>query len=128
MSHADFLYKPPVWNIEGNKIKHYVTIPKSVSRKTLRVGRISNLLKQIIMKKLILSITIVSVLISNSSCGTILGGHITECQRHKPATGSREIRPAALIGDIFIGGFVINLIVDFADGAIYKPCRDTPKK
>jgi hypothetical protein len=63
-----------------------------------------------------------------NSCGTILGGRIDRCQRIKGESGTptRSIRPFALIGDVFIGGFIINLIVDFADGAIYKPCEAYP--
>jgi len=70
------------------------------------------------MKKLI----ILSASLILSSCGTILGGHITDCQRTKPINGDpRRIRPAALIGDVFCT-YGLGLIVDFADGAIYKPC------
>ncbi|HTB06047.1 MAG TPA: hypothetical protein VK806_03765 [Bacteroidia bacterium] len=74
------------------------------------------------MKKTISALLISSILFS--SCGTILGGKIDHCQTVKGDSGtpSRAIRPAALIGDIFLGPFIINLIVDFADGAIYKPC------
>ncbi len=78
------------------------------------------------MKKLLLSITVMAVLLSVTSCGTIFGGHISDCQKHKPATGSREVRVGALVGDIFTGGLWI--IIDFADGGMYKPCADSPKK
>ena len=57
-----------------------------------------------------------------SSCGTILGGKITDCQKSKPVSGGRQVRVAALIGDIFLGFAPLNLIVDFADGGMYKPC------
>jgi hypothetical protein len=79
------------------------------------------------MKKLLFSMLISAVLL-NSGCGTILGGRIDRCQTIKGESGTptRSIRPFALIGDIFIGRFVINLIVDFADGAIYKPCVAYP--
>ena len=55
------------------------------------------------------------------SCATILGGPVSACQRTKPAAGqpSREIRVGYLIADIL---FTPVWIVDFATGAIYKPC------
>ncbi len=79
------------------------------------------------MKKLLFSVLTLAVLL-NTGCGTILGGRIDRCQTTKGESGTptRSIRPFALIGDIFIGGFIINLIVDFADGAIYKPCAAYP--
>ena len=57
-----------------------------------------------------------------SSCATILGGTVSECQRTKPASGqpARELRAGALIADILL--FWPGAIVDFATGAIYKPC------
>ena len=57
------------------------------------------------------------------SCATILGGPVSECQRTKPAPGepAREIRAGALIADILL--FWPGVIVDFATGAIYKPCE-----
>jgi len=60
-------------------------------------------------------------LLKLSSCATVLGGRVTECQRTKPKTGqpSREIRAGALIADIFLG--LVWVGVDFATGAIYKP-------
>jgi hypothetical protein len=78
------------------------------------------------MKKLILSMAVTAVLFSNSGCGTVFGSHISDCQKHKPATGSREVRVGALIGDIFTGG--IWIIIDLADGGMYKPCTDNDKK
>ena len=57
-----------------------------------------------------------------SSCATVFGGKISECQRTKPAEGqpARQIRAVALIADILL--FWPGAIVDFATGAIYKPC------
>ncbi len=78
------------------------------------------------MKKVILSISVVAVLMSNAGCGTIFGGHISDCQKHKPANGSREVRVAAFVGDLFTGGLWV--IIDFADGGMYKPCADNTKK
>ncbi len=56
------------------------------------------------------------------SCATVFGGKVTTCQKTKPAPGepSRPVRPAALIADILL--FWPGTIVDFATGAIYKPC------
>ena len=71
------------------------------------------------MKKVALILAVVAL----SSCGTLLGGKRTECQKHKPEGQTRQIRPAALIGDIFTGW--VWLGVDFATGAIYKPCKET---
>lgn len=63
------------------------------------------------------------VIITFSSCATVFGGRVSECQRTKPAPGQpqRQVRPVPLIADILIG--VIWLIPDFATGAIYKPCK-----
>ena len=71
------------------------------------------------MKKIF--IILLGAVLLNSGCGTIFGGHIEECQKHKPATGSRDVRPAALIFDILFFP-VISLTVDFVDGAMYVPC------
>lgn len=70
------------------------------------------------MKKLLVLALACTML---ASCGTVFGGKITECQKHKPTDGTkRKIRPAALVGDLFTGG--LWLIIDFVDGGIYKPC------
>ncbi len=57
-----------------------------------------------------------------SSCATVFGGKVSECQRTKPAEGqpARAIRAGALVADILL--FWPGAIVDFATGAIYKPC------
>ena len=65
--------------------------------------------------------TAVIISLTLGSCGTILGGQITDCQKTKPASGTRSVRPAALVGDIIFG--LIPLVVDFADGGIYQPCN-----
>ena len=56
------------------------------------------------------------------SCATIFGGPVSTCQRTKPAVGQpqRALRGVALIADILL--FWPGAIVDFATGAIYKPC------
>lgn len=74
------------------------------------------------MKKAI-SLILLSTLFL-SSCATVFGGRITECQRHKPkeVNKKRKIRPTAFVFDILIG-YGIGLAIDFANGAIYKPCE-----
>ena len=75
------------------------------------------------MKKSISKIAaVVLIAITLSSCATVFGGHVSECQRTKPAVGqsARPIRAVALIADIVL--FWPGTIVDFATGAIYKPC------
>ncbi len=71
-----------------------------------------------------LFVAILSIILLNS-CATIFGGPITSYQKTKPAPGQaqREVRVGALIGDIL---FWPGLIVDFSNGAIYKPGPDNP--
>lgn len=76
------------------------------------------------MKKILLSVILFSVIVTSfSSCATILGGKVSECQRTKPTAGnpSRKLRGGALIADILL--FWPGAIVDFATNAIYKPCK-----
>ena len=75
------------------------------------------------MKKITRFLFIISIsVITLSSCATVLGGKINECQKTKPESGkpSRTVRAGALIADILL--FWPGAIVDFATGAIYKPC------
>ncbi len=75
------------------------------------------------MKKKILNfLVIISIATIMSSCATVFGGKVSDCQRTKPAAGepARAIRGGALIADILL--FWPGAIVDFATGAIYKPC------
>jgi hypothetical protein len=77
------------------------------------------------MKKLkqgLIAMALVVALINLSSCATVFGGQVSECQRTKPAAGqpSRQIRAAALVCDIVL--FWPGIIVDFATNAIYRPC------
>jgi UPF0716 family protein affecting phage T7 exclusion len=60
-----------------------------------------------------------------TSCATVFGGKVSQCQRTKPAAGepARKIRAGAMIADILL--FWPGLIVDFATAAIYKPCGAT---
>ncbi|PSK80199.1 hypothetical protein [Prolixibacter denitrificans] len=62
-----------------------------------------------------------------SSCATVFGGAVSQCQRTKPAPGepTRPVRAVALVADILL--FWPGAIVDFATGAIYKPCDNNGK-
>lgn len=62
------------------------------------------------------------------SCATLLGGRVDSCQTTRPAVGGkqREIRPAALIGDILL--FPPGIAIDFISHAMYKPCKDVQKE
>jgi hypothetical protein len=73
------------------------------------------------MKKAIVMILVV-IPVLFASCATVLGGRISECQRTKPLPGepSRKVRIGYLITDILFSPL---WIVDFATGAIYKPCN-----
>jgi len=82
------------------------------------------------MNKKIIKLTAIALIaIVLSSCGTILGGKIQTCQKTKPTANEpkRKIRTWALIGDVVFSETVIPLIVDFIDGAIYKPCNKPDK-
>lgn len=75
------------------------------------------------MKKTVLKITaLVLITASLCSCATVFGGPVSECQKTKPAAGqpARAIRVGALVADILL--FWPGAIIDFATGAIYKPC------
>jgi|HubBroStandDraft_5_1064220.scaffolds.fasta_scaffold725648_1 hypothetical protein len=72
------------------------------------------------MKKTLLALSLSALLFS--SCATIFGGAVTDCQRTKPKEGepARKVRVAALILDIVL--FWPSVAVDFATNAIYRPC------
>ncbi|MGC1392141.1 MAG: hypothetical protein WA816_13985 [Bacteroidales bacterium] len=72
--------------------------------------------------KILALLLLVSVIIT--SCATVFCGPVSTCQRTKPAPGqpSREVRAGALVLDVLL--FVPGVIVDFATGAIYKPCTN----
>lgn len=74
------------------------------------------------MKKTLIAIAASLML---ASCATITNGHITDCQKTKPVPGqpSRSVKIWAILVDGPIG-----LIIDFADGAIYKKNSCNTKK
>jgi len=73
-------------------------------------------------KKFINAFALVLIAATLSSCATVLGGQISTCQKTKPFADepARSVRGVALIADILL--FWPGAIVDFATGAIYKPC------
>jgi UPF0716 family protein affecting phage T7 exclusion len=76
------------------------------------------------MKKSIFKLTAIALVVTSlTSCASVFGGKVSECQRTKPAAGApaRQVRVGALIADILL--FTPGVIVDFATGAIYKPCN-----
>ncbi len=75
------------------------------------------------MKKTILNIVLIlAMAITFSSCATVFGGPVDDCQLKKPAEGenARQIRVGALIADLVL--FWPATIIDFTTGAIYRPC------
>lgn len=75
------------------------------------------------MKKLI-CIFGIGACLTFSSCATVFGGRISDCQRTKPLPGqpARQVRIVALVADIII--FWPGAVIDFADNAIYTPCTN----
>lgn len=75
------------------------------------------------MKKILLVVLCAGTLLMES-CATVFGGHISNCQRTRPRENSpsRQLRVIALVCDIVL--FWPGAIVDFADGAIYRPCTN----
>jgi hypothetical protein len=76
------------------------------------------------MKKKIIRVAGIFVIAATlSSCATVFGGAVSQCQRTQPAAGqpARELRAGALIADVIL--FWPGAIIDFATGAIYKPCN-----
>lgn len=74
-------------------------------------------------KKFFNVLAMVVIAATLSSCATVFGGRVSECQRTKPATGqpARPVRAVALVADVLL--FWPGAIIDFATGAIYKPCN-----
>ena len=79
-------------------------------------------MKKLLSKKMLIAI-LVGVTFCCTSCATVFGGHVSDCQRTKPTQGqpARALRGGALVADILL--FWPGTIVDFATGAIYKPCE-----
>jgi len=67
------------------------------------------------------NIIIILSLFTLTSCATLLGGRVDDCQRIKPATGARELRPGYFIANLIL--WPPGLGIDFLTGAIYKPCK-----
>jgi len=73
------------------------------------------------MKKIILSS--LAVVLMLSSCATICGGKISDCQKTKPTDGThRALRWWVCIPVIPFNWGPVGVIVDLADGAAYRPC------
>ena len=77
------------------------------------------------MKKITLLFCIAALSLLNTGCATIFMG--TNSANHcnvKPSAGEaqRDIHVGALVFDILL--FWPGAIVDFADGAIWKPCAN----
>jgi hypothetical protein len=75
-----------------------------------------------VFNKTRLVVVLLGIVLFSSSCATLFGGRVSTCQKTKPNAGepSRSIRVVALVADIVL--FWPSTIVDFATGAIYKPC------
>jgi hypothetical protein len=88
---------------------------------------IKNLLKYLKMKKLLFVFVASALLLTSTGCATIFGGKISDCQRTKPAPGkpARQVRIVPLVLDCCTG--LVWLGIDFATGAIYKPCKPEMK-
>ncbi len=73
-------------------------------------------------KKFLNAIALVVIAATLSSCATVFGGRVSDCQKTKPTAGqpARSVRGVALVADILL--FWPGAVVDFATGAIYKPC------
>ena len=69
-----------------------------------------------------LVLMLAGITVCSTSCATLFGGRVTECQKTKPAAGApaRSLRIGALVADLLL--FWPALGVDFLTGAIYKPC------
>ena len=75
------------------------------------------------MKKIITGLMLVITMAYMSSCATILGGKISECQKTTPRAGDskRKVNVGWLLTDIIFAA-PIALLVDFSTGAIYHNC------
>jgi hypothetical protein len=76
------------------------------------------------MKKRLIRLSVIVIAVATlTSCATVFGGAVSTCQKTKPAPGQpeRSVRVVALIADILL--FWPGAVIDFATGAIYKPCN-----
>lgn len=73
-------------------------------------------------KKFYNVLALVVIAATLSSCATVFGGQVSACQKTKPTAGqpARSVRGVALVADILL--FWPGAVVDFATGAIYRPC------
>jgi hypothetical protein len=76
------------------------------------------------MKKIVKFVPMIAISVTLSSCATVFGGSVSSCQKTKPKAGEeqRSIRVGALVADILL--FWPGAVIDFATGAIYKPCNN----
>lgn len=109
--------------IENVSIISVQEFDSKIGKKTF----IQNLKNSFKMKKTLFILALSGILLSQTSCATIWGGKISECQKTKPAPGKpkRQIRPVPLVLDVCTG--LVWVAVDFATGAIYKPCKAEKK-
>lgn len=88
------------------------------------------------MKKITKFIALIGmafIMLCSSSCATMTGGRIGDCQKTKPKAGQpkRQVRTGKLVGDIVLGaccfgvGIPVFIIIDFSTSAIWKPCGDS---
>jgi hypothetical protein len=93
---------------------HYIVASLTNSKQSLTMRRS-------LTKNLLVVLFAFSTIFS-TSCATVFGGSVDECQRTKPSPGqpARQVRAAALVCDILL--FWPGVFVDFATHAIYKPC------
>ena len=76
-----------------------------------------------IMKKILLRNAMMIIMaLSFTSCATIFANETACHHRPGPGEANRQVRPAPLIIDVFLGGPVW-VGIDFATGAIYRPCN-----
>jgi hypothetical protein len=76
---------------------------------------------------------LLTLVVLTTSCATITGGHITHCQKTKPAKGEpkRKLKTGKFVWDIVLGvctygiGIPIFLGIDFGTGAIWQPCEES---
>ena len=76
------------------------------------------------MKKTILKLTALLMAVCIlSSCATVFGGKIDQCQKTKPVPGTpvRSLRVVPFVANIIL--FWPAVFIDLGTGAAYKPCK-----